>query len=105
MQFSRIEESTAHETHCTASSIRTIGQWSVRVRTLKAEQYSFVLERTRALLKDTHNECRAADAENIRPFNLIPTLAIIGRRNPDRLVSSVVDLRMYVIAIALGVIQ
>jgi hypothetical protein len=34
-----------------------------------------------------------------------PPLAITGRRNPDRLVSSVVDLRMYVIAIALGEIQ
>jgi hypothetical protein len=34
-----------------------------------------------------------------------PPLAITGRRNPDRLVSSVVDLRMYVVAIALGEIQ
>ena len=43
--------------------------------------------------------------EDFRPLDLILPLAIIGRENPDLTVSSVVDLRMYVIAIALGVIQ
>jgi hypothetical protein len=37
--------------------------------------------------------------------DLIRTLARIGRANPDRSASSVVDLRMYAVAIAPGAIQ
>jgi hypothetical protein len=50
-----------------------IRQRNVRVRTLKAEQYSFMSRASpRHYVKDLHSEGRAADAENIRPFNLIP---------------------------------
>ena len=43
--------------------------------------------------------------KNIGLIVLIQPLAINGRVNPELRASSVVDLRMYVIAIALGEIQ
>ena len=58
------------------------------------------------MLRDPLCEGRATDAENTSDHPISSrTLARIGRANPDRSASSVVDVRMYAVAIPLGEIQ
>ncbi len=69
-------------------------KWAVRARALKAEQYSPMIE---PKLDQVYRETltvRAAQriVEAIRLVDLIHALARIGRVNPDRVASSVVDL-------------
>ncbi|MGO8711229.1 MAG: hypothetical protein ACLQUZ_04055, partial [Rhizomicrobium sp.] len=49
-----------------------IRERNVRAGALKAEQYSFNSSEPEFFVKDPHGEGRATDAENIRPFNLLP---------------------------------